>query len=54
MSTKLSGLPDVPDVKVYVSSTFTDLEEYRSAVITALRKMEGIKTLCMEDYVSED
>ncbi|MBF0565450.1 MAG: DUF4062 domain-containing protein [Nitrospirae bacterium] len=51
MSTKL---PELPELKVYVSSTSDDLKSYRAEVITALRKMEGIKPVCMEDYVAQD
>ncbi|MBF0563903.1 MAG: tetratricopeptide repeat protein [Nitrospirae bacterium] len=49
MSTKS---PELRDLRVYVSSTSDDLEEYRVAVIAALRKMKTIKPVGMEDYVS--
>lgn len=41
------------NLKVYVSSTSTDLKDYRVAVIAALRKM-GMNPVCMEDYVAQD
>ena len=39
--------------KVYISSTYNDLKEYRAAVAHALRKM-GYEVCCMEDYVATD
>ena len=39
--------------RVYVSSTYEDLVEYRRAVGDALRKA-GIPATCMEDYVAKD
>ena len=39
--------------KVYVSSTFKDLEEHRAAVALALRKM-GYLVRCMEEYTATD
>jgi hypothetical protein len=39
--------------KVYISSTFKDLEPHRAAVAVALRKM-GYLVRCMEDYVATD
>jgi Domain of unknown function (DUF4062) len=38
---------------VYISSTFEDLEECRSMVNDALRRM-GYEVLCMEDYLAKD
>src|SRR5260370_10959638 len=40
------------DVKVYVSSTFKDLQEHRTAVDLALRRM-GHDVVGMEQYVAE-
>ena len=39
--------------QIYVSSTYKDLVEYRTAVYKALRKM-GHNVICMEDYVAKD
>jgi hypothetical protein len=39
--------------KVYISSTYIDLKDHRSAVAHALRKM-GSEVRCMEDYVATD
>ena len=39
--------------QIYVSSTYNDLVEYRTAVYKALRKM-GHNVICMEDYVAKD
>jgi tetratricopeptide (TPR) repeat protein len=40
-------------VKIYISSTFEDLKEYREAVYRALRKMRH-DVIAMEDYVATD
>src|SRR5215475_1687008 len=40
-------------VKIYVSSTFSDLEEYRKKVSTVIRRM-GHLDVAMEYYVAED
>ncbi|MBF0456503.1 MAG: DUF4062 domain-containing protein [Nitrospirae bacterium] len=45
-------IPELPEIRVYVSSTSNDLKEYRALVIAALRKMEMI-AVCMEDYVAQ-
>lgn len=39
-------------MKVYVSSTFVDLEEYRAAAIRILRQL-GHQVVAMEDYVAD-
>lgn len=39
--------------RVYISSTYKDLVDYRSAAHAAIRKM-GHEVLCMEDYVAKD
>src|SRR5947209_4787785 len=39
-------------MKVYISSTYRDLQKYRSAVATVLRRM-GHQPIGMEDYVAE-
>lgn len=39
-------------MKVYVSSTFVDLKEYRAAAIRILRQL-GHEVLAMEDYVAD-
>lgn len=39
--------------KVYISATYNDLKEHRTAVAHALRKM-GYEVRCMEDYVATD
>ncbi|MCP3868422.1 MAG: DUF4062 domain-containing protein [Gammaproteobacteria bacterium] len=38
---------------IYLSSTFEDLKEQRSAVFEALRK-SGYQVIAMEDYVARD
>jgi hypothetical protein len=38
-------------LKVYVSSTYEDLKEYRTAVLASLRKM-GMTPVCMEDLTA--
>jgi uncharacterized protein YjbI with pentapeptide repeats len=40
-------------VKIYISSTYKDLKEYREAVYDALRKMSH-NVIAMEDYVAQD
>ena len=37
-------------MKVFLSSTFKDLEPYRAAVIKALRRVDGVEVRCMEDF----
>ncbi|HEU4556996.1 MAG TPA: DUF4062 domain-containing protein, partial [Longimicrobium sp.] len=37
-------------MKVFLSSTFKDLEDYRAAVITRLRRLDGVEVRCMEDF----
>jgi hypothetical protein len=39
-------------MKIYISSTYRDLQKYRQAVATVLRRM-GHQTIGMEDYVAE-
>ncbi|MBF0536592.1 MAG: DUF4062 domain-containing protein [Nitrospirae bacterium] len=41
------------DVKVYISSTYEDLKDYRDAVMKALRKIEA-QHVNMEDYYAKD
>lgn len=41
------------NLKIYISSTSIDLKDYRSTVISALRKT-GASPVCMEDYVAQD
>ncbi|MEO6723418.1 MAG: DUF4062 domain-containing protein [Ferruginibacter sp.] len=36
--------------KIYISSTFFDLQEHRQALITALQKTERFDVVCMENY----
>jgi conflict system STAND superfamily ATPase/uncharacterized protein DUF4062 len=38
---------------IYLSSTYEDLKEYRTAVVEALRK-SGYQVLAMEDYIATD
>ena len=38
---------------IYISSTFKDLQEYRTKVIETLTQL-GYKVLNMENYVAED
>ena len=40
-------------LKVYISSTYEDLKEYREAVYRTLRKMR-YDVIAMEDYVAQD
>ena len=40
-------------MKVYVSSTYSDLVDYRKAVYDALRRLR-YDVLAMEDYVATD
>ena len=40
-------------LKVYISSTYEDLKEYREAVYDVLRKVKA-DTIAMEDYVAQD
>jgi hypothetical protein len=40
-------------LKIYISSTFSDLEPYREAVYKALRKLRH-DVVAMEDYVATD
>ncbi|HYH82865.1 MAG TPA: HEAT repeat domain-containing protein [Longimicrobium sp.] len=37
-------------MKVFLSSTFKDLEPYRAAVIARLRRLDGVEVRCMEDF----
>lgn len=37
-------------MKVFLSSTFKDLEQYRSAVIARLRRLDDVVVRCMEDF----
>ena len=39
--------------RIYISSTFEDLRDYRVAVDAGLRKLQH-KVICMEDYVASD
>jgi len=41
-------------MKVYLSSTYVDLREYREGVYRTLCKIEGIQVVAMEDYVACD
>ncbi|MCB1858820.1 MAG: DUF4062 domain-containing protein [Gammaproteobacteria bacterium] len=41
-------------VKIYISSTFEDLKEYREAVVQLLKKGGGREILAMEDYLAKD
>jgi len=41
-------------MKVYISSTYRDLKDYRESVYIALRKMKKINVIAMEDYVAMD
>ncbi len=54
----LSGAPDASGkapamARIYLSSTYSDLEPYREAVYRTLRKMEH-DVRAMEDYVAQD
>ena len=40
--------------RVYISSTFQDLEDYRKAVYQLLSKLAPVKVIAMEDYVAAD
>ena len=40
--------------KIYISSTYGDLIEYRDAVVRALRTLEDVEIRAMEDYVARD
>ena len=40
--------------RVYISSTFRDLEDYRKAVYQLLSKLAPVKVIAMEDYVAAD
>jgi len=40
-------------LKVYISSTYEDLKEYREVVYRELRKVKA-GVLAMEDYVAQD
>ena len=44
---------EVVVVRVYLSSTYSDLEPYREAVSRTLRKL-GHDVIAMEDYVAAD
>lgn len=37
-------------MKAFLSSTFKDLEQHRSAVIARLRRLDGLEVRCMEDF----
>jgi hypothetical protein len=37
-------------MKVFLSSTFKDLEQYRASVIARLRRLDGVEVRCMEDF----
>ena len=39
--------------KIYISSTYSDLKEYREGVYHALRKL-GHDAIAMEDYTATD
>ena len=41
-------------MKVYLSSTYVDLREYRESVYRTLCKIEGVQVVAMEDYVACD
>lgn len=41
-------------IKVYVSSTYEDLKEYRKAVCKVLRKVKKVNIIAMEDSVAKD
>src|SRR5262249_25677159 len=40
-------------MRIYISSTYEDLKDYREAVTRALRKIKGVGIIAMEDYVAE-
>ncbi len=50
---KIAVLGDILVVRVYISSTYNDLEEHRQAVYHALRQL-GHDVVAMEDYVATD
>lgn len=37
-------------MKAFLSSTFKDLEQHRTAVIARLRRLDGMEVRCMEDF----
>jgi len=41
-------------MKVYLSSTYKDLKDYRNSVRKTLCKVEGIQVVAMEDYVASE
>jgi len=41
-------------MKIYLSSTYTDLKDYRESVYRTLCKIEGVQVVAMEDYVACD
>jgi formylglycine-generating enzyme required for sulfatase activity len=41
-------------IRIYLSSTFEDLQDYRKAVFDALRRVSHYKVIAMEDYVAMD
>src|SRR5207302_88059 len=47
------GNPKAVQLKIYISSTFIDLEQYRERVYKYLRSL-GHDVIAMEDYVATD
>ena len=41
-------------MKIYLSSTYIDLKDYRESVYRTLCKIEGVQVVAMEDYVASD
>jgi hypothetical protein len=41
-------------MKVYLSSTYIDLKDYRESVYRTLCKIEGVQVVAMENYVACD
>ena len=41
-------------MNVYISSTYEDLKSYREYICQALRKIENVKVVAMEDYAATD
>lgn len=40
----------MPDIKVFISSTYRDLDEHRKAVIERLRRLDDVIVVCMEEF----
>jgi len=41
-------------MKIYISSTYNDLKDYRKSVYNALLKLDGVEVVAMEKYVATD